>query len=185
MDGKEPAGCRTEAQRFCIENYPWLVSTSEQALNKRGFPGYGEDLAQEITDKSRKIEDGLWNQIANPKGYFYRSIVNASNDFCKKHSRLVEELDDFVSPSSSIEEIEAAILLREISLRLTKEENDLLDLMFECESEIKIAETIGINYGALRKRIERLKKKFRLLCDGKEDRRKPKARASKRVYRKL
>lgn len=185
MDRKEPAGCENEAQRFCTENYAWLVSASERALNKRGFSGYGRDLAHDIANKCRGIRDDLWAGIAVQQAYVVRMIINGANDFCKESSHLVGEIPGGVLSSSPVKAMEDAILVREIYGWLSADDQKLLELIFEEIPEKEMAERLGISYVALRKRISRFIKRVTLLCEQKGIIMKSQTVTSNRVYRTL
>jgi RNA polymerase sigma factor (sigma-70 family) len=185
MDRKESGDCQNASQRFCTDNYEWLVTTCERALSKRGFSGYGHDVAHDVRNRCEGIDDEYWETITRKEGYLYRAIVNQANDFSKKHSHLVAEIPDSVRGSSPVKAMNDAIFLREVLQWLSYDEQQLLELMFQEYSEAEMADRMGISYVALRKRIERLKKKLCLISDGIQPKHKPQSTIGKRQHRTL
>jgi RNA polymerase sigma factor (sigma-70 family) len=181
MNRKEQAGCDTAAQRFCTDNYPWLVSTSERELNKRGFPDRGRDLAHDVRDKCGSIDDSYWETVKAKHGYVARIIINEVNDFCRKNAS-VAQLSVEVMPSTSAKAMDDAILLTEVLNALSPAERIIIELhFFEGYSELETAEKLGLTYGAIRKRIERIMRKLNAIMAGIQEVPRPSHSASQRL----
>jgi DNA-directed RNA polymerase specialized sigma24 family protein len=182
MDRKEQAGCDNAAQRSCTEKYEWLVATSERVLRKRGFSGYGRDLAHDVREKCERINDDNWAKIANQEAYIARIIINEANDFCEDHAHLVE-LAPVVLSSSSVEAMDAGILVEEVCNKLSDDEKRLIGFIYEGYSGLEMAKHLGVKCAALRKRLERLKEKIRLLLKSNRDVLKPERTTRKYIAR--
>jgi len=185
MNRKEQAGSGTAAQRFCTDNYSWLVSTSERELNKRGFRGRGRDLAHDVRDRCGLIDDLSWDAVKAKDAYVARIIINQVNDFCRENAD-VAQLSVEVIPSTSPKAMDDAILLREVLSALSHVEQRIVELHFsEGYSEFETAEKLGLSYGALRKRIERIKRKLNQIIAGIQRVPRPSQSVSQRLRRRV
>src|SRR6266404_4189596 len=161
----EEPGCYSDAQRYCLAEYPWVVSTARRVSKRRGLPYYGEDIAQEVFRKAKGIKDDFWANRKNKKGYFARMIINKANDLCHLEHGF-EPLADHVLASTPAQTMEAAILIKELINKLSTDEQRLLEHIFLGYSGAEIAKSLGTNCPTARKRISRLMEKLSSLGQG-------------------
>lgn len=155
------------AERFCLENRLWVNQTAARAARKRSLEGYEEDIAQEVFQKARKLNDGAWLRTENKHGYIARVIINVANDLC--HTDPWDPLTETILPSNPLEAMQAAILIEELYAKLSQKEKELFHLMFEEYTGQEIAERLAIKPVTARKRISRLRAKLSAIRQGDEE----------------
>jgi RNA polymerase sigma factor (sigma-70 family) len=168
MGGDDLHRCATHAQRFCLEESGWLLSTCQRAFREEQFPDYmerGKDLAQDIFEKCRRISDEKWSTINNKKAYLSTTIYH---DVCESHRQDREvpteagELADSVRAYTPVEGVFAAIYVGELLQDLSSEEQQLVDCLYEGLSGEETASRLGISHDAARKRLQHLREKIAL-----------------------
>jgi RNA polymerase sigma factor (sigma-70 family) len=150
--------CESEAERFCLENFDWVIETSRRAALRRDLQEYEEDIAHEVFKKARNISANTWARTKHKRAYVARVIINCANDLsCEDR---YEPLSDNIISSTPIEAMEAAILIDELFQQLSPNEQRLFELLFEQFSGEEIAKSMKISHSTVRKRISRLKEKL-------------------------
>lgn len=164
MGEELPDSCDYTAQQFSVSEYPWILKNSERATGKRGIPTYTEDVAQEIVKKLEEFTDQRWASIKDKKKYVARMIINQANDFCYDKLELgFEAIIRSTKASTTINALDAALLINELWAKLSDSERELLEMLFAGNSGQEIASNFNISPAAGRQRICRLLQKLNRL----------------------
>jgi len=166
--GKEP----NIAQRYVLDS-------GKQLFSNYRWAGDLEDLRQSVLLKLNDYDDDYWNtHVENLHAYVHTIIRNLAIDTFRHNgneeptdeSELSPLLETWLSqkkpflrdPTKTyIDTLIGQKLLNEC----TDEDRTLLELLYEGYKENEIAAALGVPYGALRKRVQRLFRKLRLLMD--------------------
>jgi len=169
MSCKEPNGCKTDAQRFHIDQYDWVRRTAERVAASRSLQDHADDIVHDAYFKCGRISNEYWAGILNPKFYLVRMIINLAKDLCVSRNRECELSPYIILPSNALENAQDARLLEEVLEKLSSREFELFELFYYYRhTGREIAQRLGITEVTVRKRISRLKTKMQLLSQDKQ-----------------
>jgi RNA polymerase sigma factor (sigma-70 family) len=168
MDGEETndGGGERKTEELFVEHYDFMFATARKILMQKAD---AEDVIQSLYFKllDSELPPGIWN---DPKGYLYRTVVNACHDWrrsrtSRKENQRVEELE-FTEPRSGHAHENATLQVEH--LLATLGEDVVRIVMFQADSgygDAEIAAIMGESRTKIAKILSRAREKLRKVRD--------------------